>query len=366
MNHPKVKINFLRYLTILIISIIGIPNINTFALASESIEESKKEDFFLKNDVYIIGPGDILNLKLFDAPDFSGTYSVLKDGSINLPLIGSVYINNLTLGQATSLLQRKYKTELIRPELHLNILVPRPIRVSIIGEIERPGIYSLTNQEKTQTQGGPINSNSGVPTLVDAFQKAGGITQNANLKEIRLIRKLPGYNGKLKTTKINLLDLIFNGNQEQNPYLYDGDVIKISSIDKLSPETMTLAQANLSPQTIKITVIGQVTNPGRMEVYSNTPLVQAVLMAGGPVAWQANTGNVELIRINRNGSAFRKKFKINLSEGASSSNNPPLMNKDIINVNSSILSKIGTGVETITKPISGVVSAYSLLKLIQD
>ena len=220
--------------------------------ATESTEESKKEDFFLKNDVYIIGPGDILSLNLFDAPDFSGTYNVLKDGTINLPLIGSVYINNLTLAQATSLLQKRYKTELIRPELHLTIKFPRPIRVSIIGEIERPGIYSLTNNETTQTQGGPLYLNSGVPTLVDAFQKAGGITQNANLKEIKLIRKLPGNNGKLKTTKINLLDLIFNGIQEQNPYLYDGDIIKISSVDKLSPETMTLAQANLSPQTIKI------------------------------------------------------------------------------------------------------------------
>ena len=44
----------------------------------------------LQGDVYLLGPGDVLELKLFDAPELSGTLEVLNDGSVALPLVGSV------------------------------------------------------------------------------------------------------------------------------------------------------------------------------------------------------------------------------------------------------------------------------------
>ena len=356
-----------RFLSLLTVSAVGISQFANSALANESFKSSPDQEILIQKDAYIIGPGDVIDLKFFDAPEFSGTYTVLKDGNINLPLVGTLNIDKLTLDQATSFIQNKYKTELLRPELHLTIRLPRPIRVSIIGEIERPGIYSLTaKEEEIVTEGGLITLSSGIPTLVDAFQKAGGITQNANLEEIKLIRKLPGNNDKSKIAKINLLNLILKGDQEQNPFLYDGDIIKISKVDKLPAETMSLAQANLSPQKINISVIGQVINPGQLEVNANTPLVQAVLMAGGPIAWDTNTGNIELIRINKNGSAFRKRYKLNLSEGASSQNNPPLMNRDVIYVRSTILNKVSTGVEKVTQPLSGLISVFTLLKLVED
>ena len=66
-----------------------------------------------------------------------------------------------------------------------------------------------------------------MPTLVKAIQKAGGITQSANLKEVELIRLLPGNKNEYKTTKLNLINLIFKGARNNNPFLFDGDIVKL-------------------------------------------------------------------------------------------------------------------------------------------
>ena len=318
----------------------------------------------LQKDHYLIGPGDVLTLSLFDAPEFSGEYVVFNDGTISLPLIGTIFVSNLSISQVTKLLEERYKDQLLRPELHLNVKVPRPILVSVIGEIERPGIYSLTEREQSILAGGPQITNSGLPTIVDAIQKAGGITQNANLTNVVIIRKVPGFKNELKTTIINLLDLIFEGDHTQNLFLFDGDVIRLTKANKISPSTIKIARANLSPSTIKVRVIGQVGVPGLLNLSANTPLVQAVMSAGGPIAWKANKGNIFLIRVNENGTVIKKKYKINLNENVSYEKNPPLRDKDIVLVESSALNKVSSGLGAVTEPMSSLVTAITLFKLV--
>ena len=131
-----------------------------------------------------------------------------------------------------------------------------------------------------------------------------------------LQRRLPGTDIPLsyKQAELDLLDLVLEGNQSQNSFLFDGDTIRIREAEENIPEeAVELASVNLSPQVISVNVIGEVEKPA-VELQANTPLVQAVLAAGGPKNWRASTGNVELVRINRNGSATLKKFRINLEK----------------------------------------------------
>ena len=325
-----------------------------------------QESLELDSDAYIIGPGDVLELKLFDAPDLSGLLEVLNDGSVPLPLIGSVRVTGLTLQQATFWVQQLMGQQLLRPDLQLRVVKPRPIRVALVGEVERPGIYSLTLSETVSTEGGPSTSISGLPTVVDAIQKAGGITQIANLRDVVLQRRLPGEEGQYKQAKLNLLDLILKGNQTQNPYLFDGDTIRLGKADETPEEAVELASVNLSPQEIKVNVIGEVEKPGTLLLEANTPLVQAVLAAGGPVAWRANKGNVELVRINRNGSATLERFAIDLSQGASNEKNPPLRDGDTVRVNRSGLAQASDAINAVSQPVSGLVTIWTLLKLVND
>ena len=337
-------------------------------LPAIALDKDLLESAVVQQDTYIIGPGDVLDLKLFDASDLSGTLAVLNDGTVSLPLVGSVRLNGLTLQQAADRVEQLMSSELLRPDLQLRVVVPRPIRVAVVGQVERPGIYSLTSNETGQTEGGPAVRLSGLPTVVDALQKAGGITQQANLHSVVLQRRLPGFGIeiKYKQTELNLLDLVLKGSQSQNPFLFDGDTIHIKRAIETPEEASELAAVNLSPKIISVNVIGEVETPGRIDLAANTPLVQAVLAAGGPKNWRANSGNVELVRINRNGSATFKKFRIDLSEGSSNQNNPPLRDGDSVKVNRSTLAKASDAINAVSQPLGGLVQIWTLFRLINN
>ena len=337
--------------------------INASAAGPNALQANRT---FLEEDAYIIGPGDVLELRLFDSPELSGQLEVLNDGSVPLPLIGSVRLTGLTLQQATVWVKTLMGQQLLRPDLQLRVLKPRPIRVALVGQVERPGIYSLTVSESVSTEGGPSTSVSGLPTVVDAIQKAGGITQKANLRDVQLQRRLPGETPQFKQARLNLLDLILEGNQSQNPYLFDGDTVRLGKADETPEEAIELASVNLSPQVIGVNVIGEVVKPGLLELQANTPLVQAVLAAGGPKNWRANRGNVELVRINRNGSATLERFKIDLSQGASNEKNPPLRDGDTVKVNRSGLAKASDAIGAVSEPLSSLVTIWTLLRLVND
>ena len=207
---------------------------------------------------------------------------------------------------------------------------------------------------------------SGLPSLINAIQKAGGITSNANIRKVVLKRRLPGKEIQYKKADLDLLPVLFEGNQTNNPYLFSGDIIKITRADKLPTEVMTIAKANLSPDLIKINVIGEVEKPGILTVNTNTPLIQAILLAGGAKDWRANKGNANLVRINRNGSATFKKFKVDLNAPVSIKNNPPLMDGDTVYVFKSKFAKATDGINTIAAPLRDVISLWTFLKLVND
>ena len=320
----------------------------------------------LQNDVYVIGPGDVLGLQLFDAPEISGPLDVLSDGSVSLPLVGSVVLSGLTLKQASTWVRELFSDQLLRPELQLKVMRPRPIRVSVVGAVERPGLYSLTTNEAVQIEGVPASSLSGPPTLVDAIQKAGGITQQANLREVQLQRRLPGTPVRFKLARVNLLELLTKGDQLQNPYLFDGDTIKLGRAEDTPAEALELAATNLSPKVIDVNVIGEVNRPGPLKLMANAPLVQAVLGAGGLKDLRANGSNVELLRINRNGTASLKRFRFKMGSAPSNETNPPLRQGDTVRVGRSLLAKGSDAVGAVSQSVSGLVTMWSLFRLINN
>ena len=315
-----------------------------------------------QEDAYVLGPGDGLQLRFFGTTELSGPVEVLSDGNVSLPLLGPVRLTGLTLPQASQWLELIYKKQLLRPELQLSLVRPRPLRVALVGQVERPGLYTLTSTEQSQTEAKV--SISGLPTLVDAIQKAGGITPMANLREVTLQRRLPGEPLRYKRTSVDLLALVQQGDQLQNPILFDGDTIRIEQASEPVAEVIELASTTLSPDTISVNVIGEVLSPGTLPLPANTPLVQAVLAAGGPQTWRASKGNVELVRINRNGTATRQRFQLNLSQGASNTKNPPLRDGDTVVVNRSGLARASDAIGAVSTPLTGLVNILALVDLI--
>jgi polysaccharide export outer membrane protein len=302
---------------------------------------------------------------LFDAPELSGGLDVLNDGTVSLPLIGSVRVQGLTISQAQLWFTTLFRKQLQRPDLQLKVVRPRPIRVAMVGEVERPGIYSLTTSESTQTEGGPSITISGLPTVVDALQKAGGITLNANLGDVWLQRRLPGDAPSFKRASLNLLELVFEGDQQQNPLLFDGDTIRVGRAEQAMPESVALASTTLTAKRITVYVLGEVERPGATEVSANTLLVPAVLAAGGPKLNRASRSNVELVRINRNGTALRETFKLDFGQGASNTKNPPLRDGDAVLVKRNGLAVASDALNSVGQPLTSVVNIWALTKLVK-
>ena len=315
-------------------------------------------------DVYLLGPGDGLSLRFPAATELSGQIDVLNDGTATLPLIGSVVLGGLTIPQAILWLEKLYSKELLRPEVQLSVVRPRPIRVAVVGEVERPGLYTLTTTETSQTEARV--QISGLPTVVDVIQKAGGVTDLADLGRVEIQRRLPGALPRFKKASLNLLALVRDGDQLQNPLLFDGDTIRIERADESVAEAIELSSTTLAPQEIKVFVVGEVERPGPLSLTANTPLIQAVLAAGGPRSWRANKGNVQLVRINRNGTATRRSFMLNLNQGASNSSNPPLRSGDTVVVTRSGMAMASDAINAVSQPLTGLANILALVQLLKN
>lgn len=292
------------------------------------------------SDLYVLGPGDGLNLTFLDpsAKEVGGPVSILPDGTASLALLGSVQLTGLTIGQATRWLTSLYGKQLLRPQLFLTLTSPRPVKVTVIGEVEKPGLYPM----------------SSLSTPVTAIQTAGGITLNSDIRRI-LLRRRAGADGSQKQTVLDLAQLFQFGNQRQNPILFDGDTIIVGRTEEVIPqEILQLGATNLAPASISVSVIGEVKSPGTLSLPANTPMIEAIFRAGGPVVWRANRRNVELVRLNRNGTTTREVFnykdQLNVSKGL----NPPLRNGDTIIVNRSFYAETMDMVNQVLVPLGTI------------
>ena len=296
-------------------------------------------------DLYVLGPGDGLQLTFLDpaAREIGGPFGILPDGTSSLPLLGSVQLTGLTISQASRWLSSLYGKQLKRPQLYLTLITPRPVKVSIIGEVEKPGLYPLP----------PFS------TPVSAIQQAGGITVNSDIRKVTL-RRQAGIDGSQKQATLDISQVLLNGNQLQNPVLFDGDTLIIGFTKEVPTDIREIGASNLAPKSINVTILGEVKSPGSVSLPANTPLVEAIFRAGGPVRWRANKNQVELVRFSRDGKASRQTFSYSDTTNLSLKN-PPLRNGDTVIVKSSFYGKVLNAFSDIAVPIGAASSAANLV-----
>ncbi|KGG09044.1 polysaccharide biosynthesis/export family protein [Prochlorococcus marinus] len=333
--------------------------INTLNKKNIDLEEVRKDISILQESYYILGPGDQIQLTYIDTPEDNLITQILNDGNIYIPIIGKIKLEGLTIPEARNLITESLKNQLINPLVDLMLIQKRPIKVTLIGEVDNPGLYTLTGNliNKSNSQ------SSLLPTVVDAIRVSGGITDSANITNVKIRRKLPHNIGGFKETEVNLYDLIFNGNQENNPLLFDGDSILISKAKVIDSESLEIASVNLSSPFIKVTFVGEFNNTGQIELKRGTPLAQGILNAGGLKDFRSNKGGIEIVRVNRNGTVSKNRYKFNYSNGLSLKQNPSLQNGDVVMVSKNLLAKTTDSITEITKPATGIISLWSLIKL---
>jgi polysaccharide export outer membrane protein len=113
-------------------------------------------------------------------------------------------------------------------------------------------------------------------------------------------------------------------------------------------------------------VVGEVKSPGGLKLRAGTPLMQALLAAGGPVPYRANRNNVELVRINRDGTATLRRYSIDYKLGVSGPRNPPLRDGDSIIVNRSVIATGSDTLNAFTQPLSGLANILALVQILNN
>ncbi len=235
----------------------------------------------------------------------------------------------------------------------------RPLRIAVVGEVNRPGPYTLTEKPEAPVDGTGSAPNVQVPTVTQAIQTAGGITQSADIRNIQVRRMTK--TGPEQAIKIDFWQLLQSGDLRQDLPLQDGDTIVIPTATALSPSEATkLASASFAPGKITVNVVGEVVKPGPVEVPPNTPLSQALLAAGGFNA-RARKQSVTFIRLNPNGTVSQRAIAIDFSKGINDETNPALRNNDTIIVGKSTIAGITDTLGSFLSPVTGVLGLIRLL-----
>lgn len=250
------------------------------------------------NGAYSLGPGDAIAIEIFNVPEYSGQQQVLADGSLNLPVVGRVNVNSLTLQEAGSVISAAYASELRYPRVTVVLESPRPMRVAIAGEVSQPGLYTLTPAADAQ-----------FPTVSQALQLAGGVTQAADLRRVQL-RRASSRSAEQVVT-VDLWALLNNGDVQQDLALRDGDAIVIGETLGVDiAETNRLSASNLAAnaeQAVTVAVVGEVFRPGAYEFGGSatsadgrTTVTQVVQKAGG-IKPSADIRQIQVRRLTRSG-----------------------------------------------------------------
>jgi len=154
----------------------------------------------------VIGQRDTVEIRVFREDDLTTTGQLSGDGTISVPLIGSVKLAGLTTDSAAKAIEAKLKDGyLVKPQVTVTIEGRIRRTITVLGQAQNPGVFEL-----------PANR---ALTVVEAIGMAGGSTRIANTKKITLKRS----GGKVQT--INLKDI--TSGKASDISLKDGDVLSI-------------------------------------------------------------------------------------------------------------------------------------------
>lgn len=238
----------------------------------------------------------------------------------------------------------------------------QPLNIAVVGEIQRPGTYTLQTTRPAAGSPGSLPSFAGLPTVSQAIQLAGGITQAADIRriEVRRITRI----GTQQILAVNFWQLLQAGDRTQDVVLQQGDTIFVpTAIDVNPAEASQIATASISPSTIRINVVGEVARPGVIQVPPNTPLNQAILTAGG-FNNRARRSFVDLIRLNPNGTVSRRGVEVDFARGINEEGNPILRENDVIVVRRSSLAQISDTLGTVLTPVGSAFSLFNFFNIL--
>lgn len=195
---------------------------------------------------YKIATDDELVIDVYGYSEVQHLLKVSPEGYIRIPLLGPVYVNGLTIEEARTRITKQLSTiyggiKTGNTSVQISLGNIRSIKVTLIGEITRPGTYTLPS----------------LATVANALYVSGGPDENGSFRNIDVIR-----NGR-KLTTFDLYDFLLHGDLTNNLVLQDQDIIKVN------------------PYKTRVELLGEIKRPAIFETKDDETLQQVIDFAGG-------------------------------------------------------------------------------------
>lgn len=213
---------------------------------------------------YRLGPGDEVIIDIFGANQTTLRSVISPEGSINVDILGPVYLSGMTIDEANKFLKRKLagiygglNRSSAGTDIRLSLGQIRSIQVNVLGDVQHAGTYMV-----------PAFS-----TVFHVLYLAGGVVEPGSLREIVVNRA-----GKIVGT-VDVYDFLVNGSRERDIRLEEGDVVLVK------------------PYTCMVKIGGKVKRPMSFEMKAGETLEDLLAYAGG-FASGAFTESVTVVRQN--------------------------------------------------------------------
>ncbi len=232
---------------------------------STAVAASEPTEAAPASAAYQLGPGDVLEVTVYDNPELSRMPTVQTNGAITYPLLGEVQVAGLTVAEVrTKIRDLLAKDYLVNPLVDVKVREYKSQYVSVVGEVNSPGRKPLRGRTR----------------LIDVLIDAGGFTRGAS-GEVLITRREGVFEDGRNTITVRISNSSTLTPQDQihlDLPIRDGDIITASAKQY-------------------VTVDGEVNRPGRYAIEADLTVTGAISLAGGLTRFGSNN-----VKIRRSGS----------------------------------------------------------------
>lgn len=223
---------------------------------------------------YKLSSGDAIRVVIFQNPDMTLETRVSEDGSISYPLVGTIGIGGLEIGSAEKKVAKALKDGgfLKQPQVNIELLKIRGNKISVLGQVNKPGAYPL---ETTGTR------------VSQMLAEAGGLSASGADK------------------------IILTGTRDGRPYRREIDIDALYRDQQGDQDVqVTAGDSVYVPRAPMFYIYGEVTRPGNYRVDRNMTMRQA-LAAGGGLTLRGTERRLRVVRRNAQGVPEKTSAELN-------------------------------------------------------
>lgn len=168
--------------------------------------------FFARENLpYTIGPGDVLEISVWQHPELDRIVTVRPDGRMSFSLIGDVNANGLTPAKLDEVITGMLSEYVQKPEVTVVVTSIKSNQILILGQVTRPGAYPMEESL----------------TVLESVAIAGGYTESAGLSKVTITRARQSRSETRKVIKVDLKKVITEGDRREDIILEPGDVVHV-------------------------------------------------------------------------------------------------------------------------------------------